>query len=192
MKHLAVPMRFLAAILFLAAVPAVAQTTNPCAPPCTSVALPPAWAAVQSDYQAIQADATALAAAQAKLTADMATLSTDLATAAAEAIVLPAQAPTLAPTPAVSPDGTQVAAGSSGTIVNALGTWAFDNAATRYDGTRVTLNGKPSGSGTDYGSLLYIRAGVIYLRDISQWWKWDSTTGDFVGDGGTATTPAPP
>lgn len=97
-----------------------------------------------------------------------------------------------APVPAVSPDGAQVAAGASATLVNALGVWAFDNTKTRYDGTLVTLNNKPSGGGTDYGGLLYMRAGVIYVRDISQWWKWDVPSGDFVAAGGTATDPAPP
>lgn len=109
---------------------------------------------------------------------------------------LPAPTPTPSPSPpvqpALSPDGAQVAAGSSTTLVNALGVWAFDNSKTRYDGTLVTLNGKPSGSGTDYGSLLYMRAGIIYVRDISQWWKWNAATGDFVSAGGTATDPAPP
>jgi hypothetical protein len=75
-------------------------------------------------------------------------------------------------TSTISPDGTLVQAGSSGSLVTADGVWTFSTGKTTT-GNYILLNGKSVGSGVE---LEVANGGKLYSRDTTgQWYEWSGS-----------------
>lgn len=86
----------------------------------------------------------------------------------------------------ISPDGSTLAAGSTGNLVTSAGTWSY-GAVKLLGGLNILLNGKPTAG---YASLLTIaNGGQIYAQNTQGWYVWG---GQFWQTSGAPPAPVPP
>jgi hypothetical protein len=92
--------------------------------------------------------------------------------------------PAPTPTSTVSPNGSTLKPGQSGSLITSAGKWTFST-ATREGGNVIFLNGSQAANGT--GALLKVDNGQMYSETAQgTWWIWEGSYWN-----STAPTPSP-
>jgi hypothetical protein len=98
-----------------------------------------------------------------------------LSDATALTITVTAPPPPTPPRPNISPDGSILMAGSTGSLVTSAGTSTF-GWKTGPGGNQILLNGSPAGTG--YGVELEVNnGGNMYTKNaLGTWYKWNGSS----------------